>query len=183
MKKKILIHICCGPCGVYPVSALRKAGFEVCGFFFNPNIHPYKEYSSRKDAVGEFARAENLRMIWKDSYDLENWLRMVAFREDNRHFFCYQQRLSETARYARRGKYDFFTTTLLYSKHQNHEQIRELGESLAKQYAVPFYYQDFREGWKEGIERSKSMGLYRQQYCGCIYSERDRYQGIPRRRK
>jgi predicted adenine nucleotide alpha hydrolase (AANH) superfamily ATPase len=183
MKKKLLLHLCCGPCGEYPVSVLRKAGFEVHGFFFNPNIHPYKEYLKRKDTAEEFAKAEGLRMIWKDSYDLEGWLRMVAFREDIRHFFCYQQRLEETARYARRGKYDFFSTTLLYSKHQNHGQIREIGESLAKRYAVPFYYQDFREGWKEGIERSRRAGLYRQQYCGCIYSERDRYQGLPGRRK
>jgi predicted adenine nucleotide alpha hydrolase (AANH) superfamily ATPase len=181
MKKKLLLHICCGPCALYPVSALREEGFDVHGFFYNPNIHPYEEYIRRRDACRDFADAEGLRMIWKDSYDLEKWLRMVVFREDIRHFFCYQMRLEQAARYARRGKYDFFSTTLLYSKHQDHEAIKEVGESLGRRYKVSFYYRDFREGWKEGIERSKRMGLYRQQYCGCIYSERDRYKGPARK--
>ncbi len=183
MAKKILLHICCGPCGTYPVSALRDKGYEVHGFFYNPNVQPYQEYLRRKEAVEEFSKSEGLRMIWKDSYDLEGWLRMVAFREEMRHLLCWRQRLEEAARFARRGRYDFFSSTLLYSRHQDHEKIREIGEELAGRYRVPFHYEDFRQGWKEGIERSKQAGLYRQQYCGCIYSERDRHMGSRGRKR
>jgi hypothetical protein len=82
---------------------------------------------------------------------------------------------------AKRGRFDAFTTTLLHSRHQKHELIREIGEGLARRFRVPFHYEDFRLGWKQGIEASKAMGLYRQQYCGCIYSEKDRYLGKGRR--
>lgn len=178
-----MLHICCGPCGMYPASVLRREGFDVHGFFYNPNIHPYQEYLRRRGAVEEFAELEGLRVIWKDSYDLEEWLRMVAFREEARHFLCWRQRLDQTARFARRGRYDYFSSTLLYSRHQDHDLIREAGEEIARRRKVAFYYRDFREGWKDGIERSKKAGLYRQEYCGCIYSERDRYMERKGKRK
>lgn len=76
---------------------------------------------------------------------------------------------------AKRGKFDAFSTTLLYSKFQNHELITTTGEAIAKSTGIPFYYRDFRPGWKEGIKASKDLNLYRQQYCGCIYSEKERY--------
>jgi len=79
---------------------------------------------------------------------------------------------------AKKGKFDFFSTTLLYSKFQNHELIKTFGESIGKSVGIPFYYEDFRTGWKEGIETSKQLGMYRQQYCGCIYSEKERYYKI-----
>jgi len=176
MAGKVLLHVCCGPCGVHPVETLLGEGFAVQGFFFNPNIHPYQEHERRRQALSQFAEAQSLPMIWADDYDLESWLRMTAFRERDRCPFCYHLRLQETARQARSLGFDFFSSTLLYSKHQEHDRIRELGIALAQQHEVPFLYRDFREGWKRGIEASKQMGLYRQSYCGCIYSERDRYQ-------
>ncbi|MEW6387244.1 MAG: epoxyqueuosine reductase QueH [Thermodesulfobacteriota bacterium] len=172
---KILLHICCGPCAIYPVEVLRLSGHEVRGFFYNPNIHPYQEFGRRVAALEQFVGVAGLPMIWDRSYDLEEFLRMLVFRETERCRFCYQMRLSAVARAAREGRFDAFTSTLLYSKFQDHETIKELGEHLAQEEGVPFYYQDFREGWAKGVAASKEMGLYRQPYCGCIYSERDRY--------
>jgi len=172
---KLLLHICCGPCGVYPVRVLREAGHEVRGYFFNPNIQPYQEFARRMQAVAEMAAALDLPLIWNRSYDLEGWLRLVAFREGERCRLCYYLRLRQAARTARGGRFEAFTTTLLYSRYQKHELIRELGEQVAREVGVPFYYQDFREGWAAGVAESRALGLYRQAYCGCIFSERDRF--------
>ena len=175
MPDKVLLHICCGPCGIHPVETLRQEGFELQGFFFNPNIQPFQEHERRKQALQQLAEAVSLPVIYAEDYDLESWLRMVAFREKDRCPFCYELRLAETARQARAGGFDGFSSTLLYSKHQDHTRIRELGEALAREHGVRFLYRDFRAGWKHGIEVSQEMGLYRQPYCGCIFSERDRY--------
>lgn len=172
---KILLHICCAPCAVYPHRTLREAGHAVRGFFFNPNIHPYQEFTRRAAALREYAEKAEMPVIWDETYDLEGFLRLVAFRETERCRFCYQLRLAAAARVARGGKFEAFTSTLLYSKFQNHELIRELGEAAGREVGVSFYYEDFRPGWQEGAEQSKALGLYRQQYCGCIFSERDRY--------
>ncbi len=172
---KVLLHICCGPCAIYPVQALREAGHEVHGFFYNPNIHPYQEFARRLTALEDYLQRHPLPMIWERSYDLENFLRLVVFREAERCRFCYQMRLAATARAARESSVDAFTSTLLYSKFQNHELIRGIGEQVAEDLNVPFYYEDFRRGWGQGVAASKEMGLYRQPYCGCVYSERDRY--------
>jgi predicted adenine nucleotide alpha hydrolase (AANH) superfamily ATPase len=111
---------------------------------------------------------------------MESFLRNVAFREAQRCTYCYHDRLNATALYARKGKFDSFSTTLLYSRFQKHDQIRSIGEAVGKKVGVPFHYQDFREGWKAGIEESKRLGMYRQQYCGCIYSEKERYYRKPK---
>lgn len=172
---RILLHICCAPCAVYPHQVLREAGYQVCGFFYNPNIHPYREFARRAATLREYLEHAKFPVIWDETYDLEGFLRLVAFREAERCRFCYQLRLTAAARVARGGKFDGFTSTLLYSKFQNHELIQALGEAAAREVGVPFYYQDFRTGWQEGAEQSKALNLYRQAYCGCIFSERDRY--------
>lgn len=176
-KKKILVHICCAPCVIFLHQSLLENDFEVMGYFYNPNIHPYQEYEERLHTVKEYARQKNLKIIYKDEYNLEDFLQGVVFRENQRCNYCYHTRLLSTAQAAKKGKFDFFTTTLLYSKFQNHTLIKEMGTNLGREYGVEFYYQDFRLGWKEGINISKEMGLYRQQYCGCIYSEKERYMG------
>ena len=175
MGERVLMHICCGPCGIYPVESLRAEGFEVTGFFFNPNIQPLQEYRRRKDAVKAMSDQLGLSMLYKEDYDLKDWLRQVAFREEFRCELCFNLRLHHTALYAAKGKFDYFTSSLFYSKHQKHELAREVGEEIAKEKKVRFLYRDFRDGWKAGIARSIEMGLYRQQYCGCIYSEYDRF--------
>ena len=175
MVERVLLHICCGPCGIFPVESLRQEGFEVSGFFFNSNIQPYQEYLKRTDAVKAMSGALSLRMIWKQEYQVKEWLRQAAFREEFRCEICYHSRLTETALYARKGKFDYFSSSIFYSRQQKHELAREVAESVAKEQKLKFLYRDFREGWKKGIERSVEMGLYRQQYCGCVYSEYERY--------
>lgn len=122
-----------------------------------------------------YAEQEHLPVIWKDTYELEDFLRNVAFREGDRCRICYFMRLSYTAHVARKGSFDGFSSTLLYSRYQNHDLIRSIGEALAKAQGLTFFYHDFREGWETGIRISKAQGMYRQQYCGCIYSEKERY--------
>jgi len=172
---KILLHICCGPCAIYPVDVLRNEGFEVMGFFYRHNIHPFTECMKREEAVRQYSEKSGLRVIYQEGYDLEGFIRNMVFREAKRCRVCYHERLKAAAHIANRGKFDYFTSTLLYSKQQNHELIRDIGESAGKQIGVPFYYMNFREGWQQGIDKSHAMGLYRQQYCGCIYSEKDRF--------
>ncbi len=145
------------------------------GFFYRHNIHPFSECMKREETLAQYADDIGLKMIWQQGYELEEFLRGVAFREKDRCRYCYHARLKATAMVAKKGKFDGFTTTLLYSKFQNHPLIIETGQALAKTYGVKFFYHDFRQGWKQGIETSKEMGMYRQSYCGCIYSEKDRY--------
>lgn len=172
---RILLHTCCGPCSLYPLRTLRAAGHEVTGFFYNPNIHPYQEYTRRFSAVREMADKEGLPMIVRDDYDLEDFLSHVASEPDKRCNWCYASRLSITAQVAAAEGFDAFTASLLYSRYQRHDTIKELGDKLGDENMIPFLYQDFRKGWQEGIRLSKELGLYRQQYCGCVYSEKERY--------
>lgn len=171
----ILLHICCANCAIYPVRVLREQNHRVTGFFFNHNIHPYQEYQRRLETVRDYSARVELEMIYRDEYLLEEFLAQVAADYHHRCEYCYRSRLEATARQAASGCFDGFSSSLLYSRYQRHEQIREIGEELAGKFGVAFVYQDFRNGWRAGIDTSKAMGLYRQQYCGCIYSEKDRY--------
>ncbi len=170
---RLLLHACCGPCAIYPVQLLLQRGVAVTLLFFNPNIHPLQEYARRRQGLHEVAQAFGVPLLCPERYDPQVYFRAVAFREEHRCQVCYALRLERTAQIARRGLFDAFSTTLLYSKFQKHEEIRRIGEGLGG--AIPFYYEDFREGWKEGVVQSKAMGIYRQQYCGCLYSEAERY--------
>lgn len=172
---KILIHICCAPCAVYPVARLRADSMQVSGFFFNHNIHPYLEFRRRLDTVVEYAQKESLEVIFADEYLLEEFLGAVAGTPDERCLYCYGSRLEKTAEVAAERGFDCFTSSLLYSRYQKHDIIRSLGERAGEKYGVPFHYDDYRRGWQEGIRLSKEMAMYRQQYCGCIYSEKERY--------
>ena len=172
--------MCCAPCSIYPIETLEGEGARVFGFFCNPNIHPYQEFLRRRKAVQEFAESVGLEVIFKDDYDVVGFLRQVAFRESQRCSVCYNLRLDATARLAKKSRMDGFTSTLLYSKKQNHDLISQMGEEIGRRRGIPFLYRDFRLGWKEGIQKSKEMNLYRQEYCGCIYSEEERYLGVRR---
>lgn len=172
---KTLLHICCAPCSIVPSQALRDRGMDVMGFFYRHNIHPFTECMRRQQTVEDYSNRIGLRVIYQDGYDMEGFVRNVAFREDNRCSYCYHDRLRTTALMAKRGKFDYFSSTLLYSKFQKHDMIRSIGESVGKSVGVPFLYEDFRPGWKEGITVSKKLGMYRQKYCGCIYSEKERF--------
>jgi len=172
---KILIHICCAPCAVYPVKSMHAGGLDVMGFFYRHNIHPHSECLKRQETLESYARQIDMRLIIQEGYDLEGFIQNVVYREKDRCTYCYHDRLRTTALMAKRGKFDYFSSTLLYSKFQKHDMIKSIGEAIAKSTGVPFFYEDFRSGWQEGIDTSKNLGLYRQQYCGCIYSEKERY--------
>ena len=183
-ERKILLHICCGPCAIYPLQELQGKGYEVLGFFYNPNIHPLQEYLKRREGVEQVAEKFGIRVIFPEKeYDPVKYMRRVAFRENSRCLLCAQLRLEKTLSIARRGKFEAFSTTLLYSKHQKHDEIAGLGRDLASGGSLSFVYQDFREGWRQGIELSRKWNIYRQEYCGCLYSEFERFQGVLRQKQ
>ena len=183
MSMKLLLHVCCGPCTIYPLKYLRREGFEPTGHFYNPNIHPYKEFSKRLATLEAYAKQSRLPLIVEKKYGLTEFIRNVVFKEKDRCSYCYSSRLEETARLAKERGFEIFSTTLLYSRYQNHQVIQSLGESLAKKYSLGFLYHDFREGWQAGIEASKDQNMYRQPYCGCIYSEQERYDKSLRKKR
>ena len=134
---KILLHTCCGPCAVYPVGFLKRSGMSVMGFFYRHNIHPFTECRRREETLLAYAEAIEMKMIVQEGYDLEGFLRNVAFREADRCRYCYHDRLRATALLARRGRFDCFSSTLLYSKFQKHDMIREIGEAVGRGFHLP----------------------------------------------
>jgi len=172
---KILFHICCAPCAVYPFLKLKEEFDEVMGFWYNPNIHPFLEYQRRLKAVRTWAEKQKTRIIYQDEYDLKGFLRRVVYRESERCFFCYQMRLEKTAIFARRGKFDYFGSTLLFSPHQKRDLFKEIAEAVGREYGVTPYLKSMEGGWRKSMELSRKMKLYHQEYCGCIYSEEERY--------
>ncbi|MBQ1187926.1 MAG: epoxyqueuosine reductase QueH [Peptococcaceae bacterium] len=170
-----LLHTCCAPCSIHCVDTLRQEGIEPVSYWFNPNIHPYTEYRSRKTTLEEYAKSINMRLVIDNTYGLRNFVKNVIDDLDHRCFYCYQVRLDETARYAAEHHFDSFTTTLLVSPYQKHEALIQAGETAAKKYGVPFLYRDFRPGFKDGQQKARELELYMQKYCGCIFSEEERY--------
>jgi len=172
---KILLHTCCAPCLVHPLDDLRSEGHEVTALFLNPNIHPYSEFLRRLDAFTIYTSDRNVAVLEDDlNLGLEDWLREVVFREAQRCRICFNLRLERTASLAQKYGFDAFSTTLLYSRFQKHDLLRAIGEAVSETYGIPFYYKDWRKGWNEGVKKYRSLGLYRQKYCGCIYSEKER---------
>ncbi|MBI4766372.1 MAG: epoxyqueuosine reductase QueH [Deltaproteobacteria bacterium] len=172
---RLLLHICCAPCTIYPLQTLRNEGFQVSGYFYNPNIHPFREYQKRKDTLRDYSEIGKLEIFYEDQCDLELFLDRTRPWGPERCRSCYEIRLEATARRARTQGFEAFSTTLLYSRYQKHDWIREVGTRIGECLAIPFYYQDFRPGWFEGVQKSKELGLYRQPYCGCIFSEKERF--------
>ena len=172
---KLLLHICCANCALYPIKLLRKRGIEPSGFWYNPNIHPAAEYEARLGAMKTLHALWGLDMQYENIYGLVEFVRAVSGRESERCLYCYRTRLEETALRARRTGADAFSTTLLYSPYQKFDSIIEIGKEMQEQHGVEFLAEDFRGGFKEGERTSKELGLYRQKYCGCVYSEMERY--------
>lgn len=159
------------------MKALREEGMEVHGFFYNPNIHPYTEFLKRLETLKSYAKILLLPLTMDTSYDLETFLKGALEYGKDRCLFCYRMRLEKTFQKAVETHADGVTTTLLYSKYQRHDDIKDTGEELSRKYDMPFIYKEFRKGWKEGVEESKRLNMYRQQYCGCIFSEKERFKG------
>ena len=145
-------------------------------FWYNPNIHPYTEYRLRRDCLIEYTKSLNIECIVEDEYGLDEFCKKVCNNLESRCVdYCYEMRLRKTFEYAKLNGYDAVSTTLLYSIYQNHEYIKILCEKLSKEYGIEFLYRDFRVGFWEGHDKAKELGLYMQKYCGCIFSEEDRY--------
>lgn len=176
--KKLLLHMCCGPCACYPVKKLRQDGIEPVGYFFNPNVHPYKEWEARLGAARDFADKVGMEFHADENYGLREFMKKALPAEampNGRCTMCYTWRLEETARFAAENGFEVFSSTLFYSIYQQHELMQRTARHFAEKYGLEFYYEDFRPGWQEGIDISLELGIYRQPYCGCVFSEEERF--------
>jgi len=172
---KLLLHTCCAPCLIYPLERLRENGAEVTGVFYNPNIHPFSEYYNRKKAVENFSKYNNMEVIYPE-YSPSEFFQAVNLREANpgRCFLCWSSRLRKTASLAKEKGFDSFSTTLLVSPYQDQEELKKIGNDIAQEANIDFYYEDFRPGFRKAHDLAKKQGIYCQKYCGCIYSEVER---------
>ena len=172
---KVLLHTCCAPCLIYPYSFLKDQGKEVTAFFYNPNIHPFQEFKKRINTLSCYAKDLSLHLIAEKQYGLVDFLRKVVFNEFDRCRICYSMRIEKTVLLAKDLGFEAFSTTLLYSKFQQHNLIIRICNSLSSLHNIEFLYHDFRAGWQDGVDKSKQLNLYRQPYCGCIFSEQERF--------
>lgn len=147
----------------------------MAGFFYNPNIHPYSEYLRRKGEVEKYASKTGLNVIYSD-YDIGNYFQHIVYNEaiKDRCPVCWWLRLERTAKFAKENGFDAFTTTLLGSPYQDHGLVKNICEEVSKKLGLKPYYNDFRIGFKEAHDRARAEGMYCQNYCGCIFSEKER---------
>ena len=173
---KLLMHTCCAPCSIYCISYLREHNIEPVVYWYNPNIHPYKEYEARKNCLKEYTKIIEVEAIFEDEYGLKDFCKNTINDLENRCTnYCYKVRLEKTVQYAKQNGYDTFTTTLFVSPYQKHEQLKKICEELAQKYDINFLYIDFRPGFRQGQAKARELGLYMQKYCGCVFSEEMRY--------
>ena len=150
----VLLHCCCAPCSLSCIDPLRNEGIEPVAFWYNPNIHPWKEYEARRNCLIDYASKINMRVLVEEDYGLREFVKNVVGDIDNRCTYCYETRLRKTAEFAAEHGFKQFTTTLLASVYQKH---------------------DFRPNFRDGNQRARELGFYMQKYCGCVFSEEDRY--------
>lgn len=172
---KTLLHTCCAPCSVSCVEQLRTEGIEPVSYWFNPNIHPYQEYKARRDTLIGYAGQIGMELIVQEDYGLRGFVCAVTEDIDHRCGKCYEIRLDQAAKFAAENGFDSFTSTLFVSPYQQHERMAKIAEQAAKKWGVTFLYRDFRPGFRSGQQQARKLGLYMQKYCGCVFSEEDRY--------
>jgi predicted adenine nucleotide alpha hydrolase (AANH) superfamily ATPase len=185
---RLLLHTCCAPCSIGCIAALGEEGIRPDLYWYNPNIHPLMEYRSRRESLTALALAEGLKLTLTDDYGLRPFIGGLSgsgeaaagspsgsdpFGPERRCPRCYRMRLERAA--AAAAGYDAFSTTLLISPYQNHELIRKLGEEIGKRSGIEFFYRDFRDHFHAGRQEARSRSCYMQKYCGCIFSEEERY--------
>ena len=179
MKNKLLLHTCCAPCliGTIPVIEQTESfvSSDISCFWYNPNIHPYTEYKSRFDSLNLYTSENNINLIVSDNYGLVEFTKNVIDNLKERCGYCYGVRIKETAKYAKEHGFDMFSTTLLVSPYQNHEKIKDTCEEYANVFDIGFLYADFRVNFKNGQKSAREKNIYMQKYCGCIFSEQERY--------
>ena len=188
---RILFHVCCAPCSASCIEGLGNKtlldkNISVKFFWYNHNIHPHTEYQSRKESLAALARDENIELLSIDEYGLKEFLESLepepaAGRENPdaaaRCAICYRTRLERTAIKAKEQGFDAFSTTLLTSPYQKHDLIKQIGEECAAQSGLDFFYMDFRPWFRAGQKKAREAGSYMQKYCGCIFSQKERYLG------
>ena len=170
-----LLHICCAPCANQCVEVLKSENIEVTGFWYNPNIHPFTEYRARRNCVRQYAEDIGMKLIEKNDYALRPFVREVAADIGNRCVKCYEMRLFAAAQAAKENGFDSFTSSLFISHYQNQELMKEVALRAAEEYGVEFLYRDFREVFKAGQAYAREHEFYMQKYCGCVFSEEERY--------
>lgn len=175
MKKKLLLHVCCGPCSTHSVKSLMD-DYDVTMFFYNPNIHPSGEFVKRYENARIVSEELGIPLI-EGAYSPHDWLDMVQGLEEEpeggkRCGVCFGMRLAESARYAKLHGFDAVTTTLSISPHKDSDKINDIGARLAEKQGLLWIQSDFdkNDGFKKSVDMSKELGLYRQKYCGCFYS-------------
>lgn len=172
---KLLMHSCCGPCSIHPLEVLKAEGYEVTSCYINPNIHPFKEFEARLASLEKVLQYFEVEMLATSTYGLKNFISGLDNKFDDRCAYCYKSRLDETAKIAASAGFEIFTTSLLVSPYQNQEAIIAAGHAAAQRFGVVFLEKDFRPGFSQAMGKARKMDLYMQKYCGCIFSEEDRY--------
>ncbi len=177
-KPRLLLHACCAPCATSVIERLKKS-YDVEVFFYNPNIHPKKEYNIRLQEIKRLCVHHGLALRIGE-YDTKRWFKIAKNYKyekegERRCYLCYGMRMKKTAELAKRLGFDFFSTTLSVSPLKRYDKIKKIGDMLKKTYRVNFEDSDFKkkDGFKRSVELSKEFGFYRQDYCGCVYSMRD----------
>lgn len=172
---KLLVHVCCGPCFIIPYQEFHRDGFTATAYYFNPNIHPFSEYEHRLETARRYCQDNDVDLI-EDRYKLEDYFRAIAGHEKKpeRCRKCFQLRLEHTAATAEASGFNAFSTSLLVSPYQQHEDIKATGEALAEKYRVDFIYRDLRPRYHDSVVESRRLEMYRQSFCGCVFSERER---------
>lgn len=180
---KLLLHACCAPCSSYTLEYLSEF-FEITVYYYNPNIHPENEYIRRINELKKFIseyKTKNKVTLIEENYDPKEYFNEIKGLENlgertERCYKCYKFRMENAAKYAKNNNFDYFTTTLSISPYKNSDWINEIGSMLEDKYNIKYLYADLkkRNGYKRSLELSKDYGLYRQDYCGCIYSKQER---------
>lgn len=210
---KLLVHICCANCAIYPLERFKALGIEFTGLWFNPNIHPFGEYTLRLNSLKKLSEEWRFQVLYNDRYNMEVFLSEMVRNSGidikpeemenllftpsslypftdilekasrgKRCLYCYRVRLEEVARTATHYGFDAFTTSLLVSPYQGFDLIVRTGREMAEKYNIEFFVEDLRSHYREGIKVSKEMGLYRQKYCGCLFSLVERRNSLDAKR-
>ena len=175
----LLVHCCCVHCSSYTLKYWQEIGHQVTAFWYNPNIHPYTEHQRRLEALKVLTSQENIPLVISPTYEVERYFRAIAGHEANRCLICYQVRLQAVAGYARHNGYDAFTSSLLISPQQKHDKVIDVASEIERSSGIRFQYADLRKRYSESRRITKPMELYPQQYCGCLFSEWERYRDEP----
>jgi len=181
VKPKLLLHACCGPCSSYIIEYLSKY-FDITIYYYNPNTYPETEYNRRLDELNKFIISfNNCVRVVEGNYEPGEFYKAIKGLEhlgekSQRCYNCYKLRMEKSAIYAKKNNYDYFTTTLSISPYKNAEWINAIGKKLEAEIGIKYLYSDFKKknGYIRSIELSKEYGLYRQEYCGCVYSKQER---------